>query len=205
MICRTFQNITRLLTCIIMGVCHYYNMHLCTLCELDSTWIHDKQKFCLPSLSLSRSLSLSLLLVGGALQDRHRMGDMWLDDHKARWAKPAKPTRSASQNPWGWLSVSSTRSPGCLLIIHWSPDVMISLGDPLCIIMLKANIQCASRALVLYALVWPEDIGNDAWATSKRQQKVPVRFWWSLIPSLHQTLNMSTKHKQDFSPHEYLW
>lgn len=72
-----------LFTCIFLTVFHNCSLHLWAL---DSTKTHDKQESSLSHpLSSSFSLCLSLLLQ----DSRHRMGDMWLDDHKVRRAEPA--------------------------------------------------------------------------------------------------------------------
>lgn len=97
---------------------------------------------------LSVSFSLPLCASSRWRSAGTEVRDMWLDDHKARWAEPANQLAPFPlfQNPHGWLSVSSTRTPSCLHTTHWCSDAMSSLGDLQCMIMLKDEIQRAARA-----------------------------------------------------------
>lgn len=140
-----------------------------------------------PSLSLSLSLSVSLCFwfsAGLRAQNgRHVTG--WSQDPLGSASQPT-PSVSLPQNPPGWLSVSSTRS--CLLIIHWSPDAMISLWPA---VYNNAESRCASRGTCLIRSGCGRGMLANVWGgeTSKRRQDVLERFWWSRMPSLHRTLN----------------
>lgn len=180
-------NIIHLLTCIFMTVFHGYSLHLWTLCARFH--IHTRQTFCPPPSTFA------LLLVGRALQDRILQFQAQNGRHVSELSqgprelhRPTNLLCIPSQNPQGWLSVNSTRGLGCFYIIHHirsSPDVVISKGNLLWVIMLETDKVCFKDHLYHMLWVWPR---NAAWASSKREEKW---FWWGLIASLDQTLNLS--------------
>lgn len=144
--------IMHLLTWIFIITCHNYILHQYSVYVFYiNTW--QKQLFPLLFLHLSLSLSVaglwSLAELVPSTPDTESETCDWMITRAAGLSRPTKSLCIPSQNSWGWLSISSNRSPGCLLIFHKSPDAVISLGDSLCILMLKANIQRASRPLVL--------------------------------------------------------
>lgn len=140
-------NTIHLLTCIFMTVFHGYSLHLWTLCARFH--IHTRQTFCPPPSTFA------LLLVGRALQDRILQFQAQNGRHVSELSqgprelhRPTNLLCIPSQNPQGWLNVNSTRGLGCFYIIHHirsSPDVVISKGNLLWVIMLETDIKYASR------------------------------------------------------------
>lgn len=181
-------NIIHLLTCIFMTAFHGYSLHLWTLCARFH--IHTRQTFCPPPSTFA------LLLVGRALQDRILQFQAQNGRHVSELSQGSRelhrPTNLLcipSQNPLGWLSVNSTRGLGCFYIIHHihsSPDVVISKGNLLWVIMLETDIKYASRITCF--------ICCGCGLAMQREQVQKERkkwFWWGLIASLDQTLNLS--------------
>lgn len=155
---------------------------ICGHCVLDSTYIHDKHFVLLPPILLCFWLDEPCRTE--SFSSRHRMGDMWVNYHKAHGSCIGQPTCSAFLP-----KILSTRGLGCFYIIHHihsSPDVVISKGNLLWVIMLETDIKYASRITCI--------ICCGCGLTMQREQVQKERkkwFWWGLIASLDQTLNLS--------------
>ncbi len=153
---------------------------VCCITVCTGFHINIRQTEVLRSRPFSLSLCLCLVEFCRTPGTEWKTCD-WMITRSAGLSQPTNSLCFPSQNPWGWHSVSSTRSPGCP-IINWSPDAMISFGDP-----------CwnASRQLVLYAVC-----GCQILAMLCEQHQNESRKFWNVLMKPHPVTASDVKHEQ---------